>query len=123
MARRVNIPQSQIDPFYRYKRERLQVTPGKANTTVLTNLDVIARQINRPVADLTTFLRKKTGTNAFVKPEGIVLKGQFTADSLDGLLEEFIEAQVVCDTCGNPETEVNVITKTRTCRACGATTR
>lgn len=123
MARRVNIPQSQIDPFYRYKRERLTVTLGKANTTILTNLETIARALNRPSTDLITFFRKKTGTSASTKSDGVFLKGQFTADSLDGLIEEFIEAQVLCGTCGNPETDINGSTKTRTCRACGATTK
>jgi translation initiation factor 2 beta subunit (eIF-2beta)/eIF-5 len=123
MARRVNIPQSQIDPFYRYTRQRLSVTPGKANTTILTNLDAIAHAINRPTPDLVAFLRKKTGTSATIKPEGVLVKGQPTANELDAVIEEFIETQVLCGTCGNPETDPTSSTKTRKCRACGATTK
>jgi translation initiation factor 5 len=123
MARRVNIPQSQIDPFYRYTRERLHVTPGKANTTILTNLDAIAHAINRSPNDLVAFIRKNTGTSASIKPNGVMIKGQVSAESLDQVIEEFIEGQVLCGTCGNPETDLTSSAKTRTCRACGATTK
>ena len=119
MARRVNIPQSTLDPFYRYKRERIVVSSGKAKTTILTNLDVIAKQLNRSPADLLSYLQKKTATSAFTKPIGYILKGEFSADTLDDLIDEFIEAEVLCSTCGNPETDID--SKKRTCRACGAT--
>jgi translation initiation factor 2 beta subunit (eIF-2beta)/eIF-5 len=117
--RRVNIPRSQIDPFYRYKREVVQTIPGKANSTILTNVDTIAHQLNRSPAEIMAFLRKKLGTSVITTKQGPGLRGPFTSEQVEGLLDEYIETNVLCSACGNPETQIE--TKGRVCRACGAT--
>ena len=118
MSRKVNIPQFNPDPFYRYQRDIIQTTPGKANTTIINNLQTIADQIYRSPTEISHYLKKKTGTNVFIKNGETTLKGTFTGEKLDKLIEEYIETHVLCGVCGNPETFVD--DKKKICKACGS---
>jgi len=118
MYRKVNIPKSNVDPFYRYRRDFIQISPGKANTTVINNLETIARQIDRSINEIGNYMKKKTGTNVFIKNNETTLKGFFTHEQLDQLIEEYIETNVLCNVCGNPETFIQ--DKKKICKACGS---
>jgi len=118
MSRKVNIPKSNVDPFHRYQRDVIQISPGKANTTIINNLETIALQIDRSINEMCNYMKKKTGTNVFIKNNETTLKGSFTREQLDQLIEEYIEANVLCDVCGNPETFIQ--DKRKICKACGS---
>jgi translation initiation factor 2 beta subunit (eIF-2beta)/eIF-5 len=110
----LNIPQSMIDPFYRYRREKLRLEP-RGKKTHLLNLPKIAQQLNRTPEELISLFKKSTGSTMYPKNNQIVINGNFTVDQLETILESYIEDHVVCSTCGNPET-----TSAGRCLACGS---
>ena len=110
----VNIPKSTLDPFYRYKRNTLEIRLGKGNTTIVTNLPLIAGQLNRSTDQLVTYFRKALSCNIFSKGPDVIMGGQRSVAELEAVLEQYIEQHVVCSVCGNPETDGT------SCRACGS---
>ena len=54
-----NIPKSQIDPFYRYKRNILQIQNRKGNTISIININIICQQINRSINDIKKWFENK----------------------------------------------------------------
>ena len=112
----VNIPKSVIDPFYRYRRPLIAVERGKANTTIISNSEKISESIDRPLTEIKKYLSKSLGSSASLKDNKIILKGSFTSSQLEDVLELYIEENIVCQECGNPETD----STTKTCRACGS---
>lgn len=113
----VNIPRSNIDPFARYRRARIIIRAGKANTTVWTNSAQISHQLYRDPAELVKYLQRKLGTNTRLANGEIVIKGSFTVQQLEDYLETYIQEFVLCPQCGNPETAL--IDDSRVCKACG----
>lgn len=110
----VNIPKDNPDPFYRYRRPILSVKPGKANTTILTNIDDVAKAIARSPREIVSYFKTSLGTSG----NDNSLKGSFSSAQLEDLLEEFIEENVLCPTCGNPETFFDK-KGNMNCKACG----
>jgi translation initiation factor 2 beta subunit (eIF-2beta)/eIF-5 len=111
---RINIPKACLDPFFRYKRNVLEVRPGKGNTTIITNLDLIASQLDRLIDKLISYFRKALSVNIFLR-NGVVLSGTWSTSQLETHLENYIENNILCTVCGNPETDAT----THTCKACG----
>ena len=104
------------DPFYRYKMPALR-TAVRGNSTV-TNLDEIAQALSRDTASVRSFIAKRLGT-AVVKD---AFRGTFTATAVRAALQTFIEENVLCASCENPETMITTVGQPRRkCRACGAT--
>lgn len=103
------IPRGSLDPFYRYKRPVLKTKLGKANTTIIENLDDVSRALNRPSPTILSFMKTKLGTSG----QKATLKGSFSTQELEDVLEAFIEKDVLCRVCGNPETVDG------RCSACG----
>jgi len=117
------IPRGIPDPFYRYKRHKVQVFPEK-HCTNLVNLDVIAKELYRQPLDLVkwfTFATKGSGVKPLTEDQGVSIKGTVHKEAMDDLLEEFIVKCVVCETCGYPETffVAQSTTILLECNACG----
>jgi translation initiation factor 2 beta subunit (eIF-2beta)/eIF-5 len=116
----VNIPKSNFDPFYRYRRPRIFIENRKGNTTAIVNIFEIGKSLNRDPQIFAKIFSKELGTRASwsSKEKIIVVNGKFTVDQLESVLEGYIENQIMCQECSNPETIISP-DGTISCQACG----
>lgn len=124
----LNIDRSNNDPFYRYKMPRLVAkVEGKGNgiKTVIVNMTDVGKALNRPPTYPTKFFGCELGaqTQFDAKNDRYIVNGSHTDDRLQTLLDVFIKKFVLCPGCGNPETNLVVLTKRgnieQRCIACG----
>lgn len=114
---KVNIPKSNQDPFYRYKREeiKIQILNNNGGVTKLLNIESICKGLNINLKELFSFYKKKL--NVTIIEKDFVIKKVETINKLEEILEEYIKLNVLCTKCSNPEfTESN---GKKTCKACG----
>lgn len=117
-----------LDPWYRYKMPPLQTTVGKANTTVIKNIDQVAKSLHRSPKEIIKFLAIELAVASFhnKKDCNASLKGMHSVKNLQTLLAEYIELCVLCPapTCGLPETKYVVQGSViyHDCDACGTAT-
>ena len=118
---KVNIPASNTDPCFRYKRDiiKIQILNNNGGVTKLINIESIAQTLNISVKDILSYFKKKL--NATIIEKDLVIKKVETVNKLEELLEEYIKSNVLCTQCNNPEfTEtINKKTKVKICKACG----
>ncbi|KAK4945754.1 eukaryotic translation initiation factor 5 [Elasticomyces elasticus] len=126
----INIRRDVTDPFYRYKMERLQSKiEGKGNgiKTVIPNLPSVAASLARPSAYLIKYFGFELGaqTNTNPKDDRWIINGAHDAGKLQDSLDGFISRFVLCKSCKNPETEVNIKDGRiiLDCKACGQRTQ
>ncbi|WVQ85244.1 hypothetical protein IAT38_007409 [Cryptococcus sp. DSM 104549] len=103
----VNIRRDVEDKLYRYKMPLIQVKiEGRGNgiKTVVTNMEDIARALNRPPDYIIKFFEIELGTQTTMAKDRYIVNGQHTAEHLRELLDVFIEKFVLCPSCQNPET-------------------
>lgn len=93
------------DPFYRYKMESVDISK-QGIKYVFTNIDSISVSLSRDPKELVGFLKKYFGT-AFEYKNGIAqtTKKDLTKDELQSAIFNYIENNVLCKKCKNPETE------------------
>jgi translation initiation factor 5 len=111
---------------YRYWMPILQVkVEGRGNgRTIITNLNAIAKSLDRPPAYLMKYIGIELGTRT-AEQEPYVVPGGYSAESLAKLLDGFIAKYVICKTDRNPETTIGISSKGEIrlkCKACGSTT-
>ncbi|KAI1858324.1 uncharacterized protein JN550_012774 [Neoarthrinium moseri] len=120
-------PKKGDDKFYRYKMPRLQVkVEGKGNgiKTVVVNLSTIAQSLARPGGHVIKWFGLDLGAQTNMDPpdDRWIINGAHDGETLQKSLFIFIEKYVLCDDCGNPETDLvikdDVVRKD--CKACGA---
>ena len=118
---KVNIPKSNNDPCFRYKRDyiKIQIVNNNGGVTKLLNIEAIAQTLNVSVKDILSYFKKKL--NVTIIEKDLIIKKVETVNKLEDLLEEYIKNNVLCTQCNNPEfTEsVDKKTKLKTCKACG----
>ena len=114
----VNIPKNNIDPFFRYKRETIIINNSRG-FTIIKNLDNISKSLERDKKQILSFLSKKLGTSTTNEK----LRGNFTFQQLEELLEIYINKFILCSSCSNPETIQNEKKLTLICKACGHITK
>ena len=118
---KVNIPKSNIDPCFRYKRDyiKIQILNNNGGVTKLLNIEAIASTLNISVKDILSYFKKKL--NVTIIEKDLVIKKVETVNNLEELLEEYIKNNVLCPKCANPEfTEsIDKKTKLKICKACG----
>lgn len=111
-----------MDPFYRYKRMVLQpsiVSKNGGSTTIkMSELELLAKQLERQVCDLITHIKRSCKTSIFIKGEILTVRKVLSKKELDDIIEEYIESNILCTVCGNPETLVKK--STLRCKACGS---
>ncbi|KAH8674076.1 domain found in IF2B/IF5-domain-containing protein [Xylariales sp. PMI_506] len=120
-------PKKGDDKFYRYKMPRLQVkVEGKGNgiKTVVVNLSTIAQSLARPGSYVIKWFGLDLGAQTNIDPpdDRWIINGAHDAETLQKSLFIFIEKYVLCDDCGNPETDISIkddIVR-KDCKACGA---
>src|SRR5271170_7110284 len=125
----VNIRQDVSDPFYRYKMERLQSKiEGKGNgiKTVVANLSSVSQSLARPPAYVIKYFGFELGAQTNTNPadDRWIINGAHEASKLQDHLDGFINKFVLCKSCKNPETDINVKDGRilLDCKACGQRT-
>lgn len=110
----INIGKNKDDPFYRYKRNIIDITYNnkKGGTTTINNMNIIAKQLKVPEEFVKKFYKiiKKSGRPMLSNG---VFKGKLEINDLEELLEQMIEKYLLCSKCELPE----LVGKT--CNACG----
>ncbi len=116
---KVNIPKSNNDPCFRYKRDeiKIQILNNNGGCTKLLNIEAIAQTLNTPVKILLTYFKKKL--NVTIIEKDLVIKKVETVNKLEEILEEYIKLNILCPKCMNPEFTQD--TNKKTCKACGNT--
>jgi translation initiation factor 5 len=119
---KVNIPKSNPDPSFRYKRDQIeiQIHNNNGGITKLNNIDKIADQLGSPIDHIIKYIQKKSNTG-IIKKDGIFLRKTDNVENIEKIIEEYILKEVLCPKCNNPEFNINVEKKTtiKTCKACG----
>jgi translation initiation factor 2 beta subunit (eIF-2beta)/eIF-5 len=94
---------------------------GETNISA-EQLGKLSKQLNRPSVKIVSFVKKEAAAATTVKSDIMIIKKLLSADDLDDIIEKFIELNVLCVTCGNPETDEDP-KRGRKCRACGSITK
>jgi len=122
----INIRRDVTDPFYRYKMERLQSKiEGKGNgiKTVVANLPSVSASLARPPSYVIKYFGFELGaqTNTNPKDDRWIINGAHESGKLQDSLDGFISRFVLCKSCKNPETEINIKDGRilLDCKACG----
>ena len=109
-----------IDPTYRYKMEEV-VLVNQGAKIAFTNIDSICRSLAREATELVKFLKKYFGSSFDYKNNiATTYKNDLTKTLLQTAIYKFIEDNILCKKCKNPET-VLVQDKKKTnmvCKAC-----
>ena len=94
-----------VDPNYRYRMDKLQVSHEK-NKTVIQNLDKVAADVGRDVPMIIYFFKKFFGTNFSLKNSKYSTTKKISASQLQDAFKEFIEYSILCVSCRLPETNL-----------------
>jgi translation initiation factor 2 subunit 2 len=90
--------------------------------SIINNFKEISDALNRDPRHLLKFLTNEMATAATLEETRATFQGKFTKETLDRLLNTYIENFVICPVCKRPDTK---ITKEKrffflVCEACGA---
>jgi translation initiation factor 2 subunit 2 len=116
---------SQI-PEIASKRERLEIPKLQYGVvgmrTIIHNFKEIADVLNRDPQHLLKYLTGELATAATLQESRIIFQGKFPAETLERLLQRYMETFVVCPICKRPDTKI--VREKRlsflVCEACGA---
>jgi|LakMenE18May11ns_1017448.scaffolds.fasta_scaffold9935445_3 translation initiation factor 2 beta subunit (eIF-2beta)/eIF-5 len=108
-----------IDPFYRYKMGKVIITKEKTKI-IFTNIDKIAKELDRTSQEIVSFLKKFFGTSFTYSDGKANTTKQLSQEELQNAIYEFIEINILCRKCSNPETEIveEKNKKIMRCKAC-----
>lgn len=120
----INICRDNTDPFYRYKMPPIQSkVEGRGNgiKTVIVNLNEVARALGRPPIYVLKFFGYELGALTNESQDRYLINGVHEAGELQDSLDGFINKFVLCASCKNPETEIQIKKGLlqRDCKACG----
>ena len=92
--------------------------------TLITNFQVIASYIRRPVEHLAKFLMKELATPGEIQNDRLVLKTRLNSSRVNEKIESYVKEFVLCPECKKPDTEIIAEKgiKFKHCLACGAKT-
>ena len=93
-----------VDPFYRYKMEKLNVVRQK-NKTVIDNFDKVAKDLERDPKMIYNYFKKKLSISISLKDGILSTNADITYDVFEKVLRQFIEEYVLCKSCKLPELE------------------
>ncbi len=120
---KVNIPKSNLDTFFRYKRDEIEIKVLNINggNTELSNITIISEQLKDDVELIIKYIKKKINTNINKKNKLHIINKIVIKNELEEILEEYIKMFIICKECGNPEFSKTKTKKEeiRTCKACG----
>jgi len=116
---------SQI-PEVASKRERLELPRLHHSVigmrTIIYNFKEVADLLDRDPQHVLKFLTRETATAATIQESRAIFKGKFSQETLQRLLQRYMETFVVCPVCKRPDTKI--VKEKRlsflVCEACGA---
>jgi len=116
---------SQI-PEITSKHERLELPRLNHSVigmrTIIYNFKEIAEALNRDPQHLLKFLTRETATAATIQESRAIFKGKFSHETIERLLQRYMETFVTCPVCKRPDTKI--VKEKRlsflVCEACGA---
>lgn len=108
------------------KRERLEIPKLHYSVigmrTVIHNFKEIAEVLNRDPQHVLKFLTGELATAATTQESRVIFQGKFPRETLEKLLQRYMETFVVCPVCKRPDTKI--VKEKRlsflVCEACGA---
>ncbi|MEM3578635.1 MAG: translation initiation factor IF-2 subunit beta [Candidatus Bathyarchaeia archaeon] len=108
------------------KRERLEIPKLQyavvGMRTVLHNFNEIAEVLNRDPQHLLKFLTGELATAAVMQESRVIFQGKFPRETLERLLQRYMDTFVTCPVCKRPDTKI--VKEKRlsflVCMACGA---
>jgi len=108
------------------KRERLELPKISHSIfgmrTIIYNFKEIAEALNRDPQHLLKFLTREMATAATMQESRVIFKGKFSRETLERLLQRYMESFVICPVCKRPDTKI--VKEKRLsfllCEACGA---
>lgn len=108
------------------RRERLELPKLHYSIigmrTVIHNFNEIAEILNRDPQHLLKFLTREMATAATLQESRIIFQGKFPQQTLERLLQRYIDMFVTCPVCKRPDTKI--VKEKRlsflVCEACGA---
>jgi translation initiation factor 2 subunit 2 len=90
--------------------------------TIIHNFKEIADALNRDPQHLLKYLTREMATAATVQESRVIFQGKFSPDTLQRLIQRYVENFVVCPVCKRPDTKI--VKEKRLsfliCEACGA---
>ncbi|MGQ9726065.1 MAG: translation initiation factor IF-2 subunit beta [Candidatus Bathycorpusculaceae bacterium] len=116
---------SQIPEVYS-KRERLELPRMNVSVigmrTIIHNFREIADVLGRESQHILKFLTRELATAATLQEERAIFKGKFSQETLDRLIQRYMESFVVCPVCKRPDTKIVKEKRLQflVCAACGA---
>ena len=126
---KVNVPKSNSDTFFRYKRDEIEIKVLNVNggNTELSNINIISEQLKDDLELIIRYIKKKINTNITKKNnkndknDVYIINKVITKNELEDILEEYIKIFILCKSCVNPEFSKTKTKKEeiRTCKACG----
>jgi len=120
---KVNIPKSNSDTFFRYKRDEIEIKVLNTNggNTELSNIKTISDQLSDDIELIIKYIKKNINTNITKKNNIHIINKIITKNELEDIIEEYIKLFILCKSCGNPEFSKTNTKKEeiRTCKACG----
>lgn len=108
------------------KRERFEMPKVQCfvqgSKTVVSNFSKILNTINRDEKHALKYITKQLATAASIDSGRLVLKGVFSQEQIQRIIEDYIKAFVLCTECGRPDTKIieQKGVKMLKCTACGA---
>lgn len=110
-----------IDPFYRYKMEKIIFRAEKTKTSIM-NLDKIAADLKVPGAEcIILFFKKRLAMQMTHGNQGLIISRHVDFKIIHDALYEFIDYFVLCKNCGLPELSYAIRNKQfiADCASCG----
>lgn len=107
---------------------RLEVPPVisfvEGSKTKISNLSEIAKKLGREEDHLMKYISKRLATQVSRAGDKVVLKGVFSREQLNIMVDQYMKEYVICPTCKRPDTKL-VREKDLlylVCMACGSRT-
>lgn len=116
---------SQI-PEIASKQERLELPRLEYGIigmrTIIFNFTEIAQTLNRDPQHMLKYLSGEMATAASTQGSRIIFQGKFPRETLERLIERYIEGFVTCPICKRPDTKLTKEKRVSfvVCEACGA---
>ena len=90
---KVNIPKSNLDTFFRYKRDEIEIRVLNVNggNTELSNITIIADHIKDDVELIIRYIKKKINTNITKKNDSYIINKIITKNEIEDIIEEYIK--------------------------------
>lgn len=94
----------------------------QGSKTIVHNFDKILKAIRRDEALILKYLTKELATAAIISEGKLVLKGKFSNEQLQRVINDYTNRHVLCKECKRPDTKVieSKGVKLLKCEACGA---